>query len=157
LRSRTEPVRSRFADAAVIVIGPNDMLIHAEDASGAAVDLDRRHDFVEKVRELPVNPPDSVAGFTVIGGVLHVAATSIIAPVTARKEAATPQGVVMVLVPLGDTFLARLSRDFLIDDLRVEMPPDVKATIGMRIEKPEGGTMALVTWKPAAPGRELFD
>jgi len=157
LQSRMNPVHSQFADAGVIVIGADDTVIHAEDGHGDAVEMESRYDFAQKVRELPVSAPDSVAGFTVIGGVLHVVATSIIAPLTTGPDEAARHGVLILLVPVGDTLLSRLSRDFLVDDLRVEMPPDVTASIGMRIETPEGDTMALLTWTPAAPGRELFD
>lgn len=157
LRSRMEPVRNQFGDAGVIVIGADDRVIYAEDGSGSAIEMERRHDFARKVRDLPVSPPDAVAGFTAIDGKLYVAATSIIAPVAAGREDAARDGVLIILVPVSDMLLARLSRDFLVENLRVEMPPNIAASIGMRIENTEGGTMALVTWTPAAPGRELFD
>jgi len=157
LRSRLIPVHSQFADAGVIVIGADDSVIHAEDGHGDAIEMEARYDFAQKVRELRVSAPDSVAGFTVIGGALHVVATSIIAPLAAGPDDTARHGVLILLVPVSDTLLARLSRDFLVDDLRVEMPPDVTASIGMRIETPDGDTMALLTWTPAAPGRELFD
>jgi PAS domain S-box-containing protein len=157
LQSRMEAFRSQFGGAGIIVIGADDSVIHTEDGNGGSLDMERRYDFARKVRDLPVSPPDSVAGFTTIGGTLHVAATSIIAPVGAGLDDTARYGVVIILVPVNDMLLARLSRDFLIEDLRVEMPPDISASIGMRIETPEGGTLALVTWTPAAPGRELFD
>jgi len=156
LQSRMAHVRGQFGDVGVIVIGADDSVIHAENEAGGAVEMQRRYDFAQKVRDLSVSPPDSVAGFTIIDGALYVAATSIIAPVAATGNDGGQYGVLIILLPVSETLLAKLSRDFLVEGLRVEMPPDVMASIGMRIEKPEGGTMALITWTPAAPGRELF-
>ncbi|UCH74561.1 MAG: PAS domain S-box protein [Rhodospirillales bacterium] len=157
LQSRMEPVRGQFGAVGVIVIDPDDAVIYAQGGGLDTIEMERRQDFADKVRDLPVSPPDSLAGFTTIDGSLYVAATSIIAPLAPGPDSALRHGVLIFLVPVDDTLLTRLSRDFLIDGLRVEMPPDIVASIGMRIEDSEGGTMALVTWTPEAPGRELFD
>jgi PAS domain S-box-containing protein len=155
-QSRMEPIRGQFGDAGIIVMGADDTLIYADWGRLGDVSMDRRHDFAQRARVLPVSPPDAIAGFTTVNGALYVAAASIIAP-SAEPDESSPKGVVILLVPVSDGLLLDLSREFLVDDLRVEMPPDIVASIGMRIEPPEGGTMALVTWTPAAPGRELFD
>ncbi len=157
LQSRMEPIRGQFGDAGIVVVGGDDSLIYTNRGFDGVPDAERRHDFAQRVRDLPVNPPDSVAGFVTVDGVLHVAAASIIAPLTSESDDVSGASALILLVPVNEGLLGKLSRDFLIDDLRVEMPPDIVASIGMRIENPEGGTMALITWKPAAPGRELFD
>ncbi len=156
-QSRMGPIRSQFGDVGVIVMGPDDALIYADGGRLGDVNMERRRDFAQRVRDLPVSPPDSVAGFTTINGALYVAAASIIAPGTRGPNDTSRKGVVIILVPVSDGLLAKFSRKFLVDGLRVEMPPDIVASVGMRIEPPEGGTMALITWTPAAPGRELFD
>ena len=156
VESRMEPIRNQFGDVGIIVMGADDALIYSDGGKLGALNMERRHEFAERVRSIPASPPDSVAGFTAIDGALFVAAASIIAPAAAPGDS-TPKGVLILLVPVSDGLLARLSKDFLIDGLRVEMPPAITASIGMRIERPEGGIMALITWTPAAPGRELFD
>jgi PAS domain S-box-containing protein len=155
-QSRMEPIRSQFGDVGVIVMGADDTLIYADGGRLGDLNMERRHDFAQRTRDIPASPPDSVAGFTTIDGALYVAATSIIAPAAAGPDDSSRKGVVILLVPVSDSLLAKLSRGLLVDGLRVEMPPDIVASIGMRIEPPEGGTMAVITWTPAAPGRELF-
>lgn len=157
VQSRMEPIRSQFGDAGIIVMGADDTLIYADGGRLGDVNMERRHEFAQRVREIPFTPADSVAGFTVVDGRLYVAATSIIAPAGAGPDDTSRKGVLILLVPVSDGLLAKWSRDLLVDGLRVEMPPDIVASIGMRIEPPEGGTMALITWTPAAPGRQLFD
>ncbi|MDH3231443.1 MAG: PAS domain S-box protein [Alphaproteobacteria bacterium] len=155
--SRMEPIHGQFSDAGIIVIGADDSLVYADGGSPGIVNMERRHDFVQRARDLPVSPPDAIAGFTTINGALYVAAASIIAPAVATPDDTSRKGVLILLVPVSDSLLAKLSREYLVDNLRVEMPPDIAATFGMRIEPPEGGTMAVITWTPAAPGQQLFD
>jgi PAS domain S-box-containing protein len=154
--TRMAPIRGQFGEVGMIVIGADDSLLYADGGSLGELDMDHRHDFVERVRALPVSPPDAVAGFTTFGGRLYVAATSIVAPTATGVGDSAKKGVLILLVPVSDSLLAKLSREFLVEGLRVEMPPEIVASIGMRIEHPDGDTLALITWKPAAPGRELF-
>ena len=157
VQSRMEPIRGQFGDAGIIVMGDDDSLVYVNGGSLGALNMERRHEFAQRVRDLPASPPDSVAGFTIIDGALYVAATSIISPPAVAPGDTLQKGVLILLVPVREGLLAKLSRDFLVDGLRVEMPPDIVASVGMRIEDTEGATMALITWTPAAPGRELFD
>lgn len=157
LEARMTTVRDRFADVGIIVVDGNDRVLFEDGGSPGPVPMERRDEFAQRARKLPLDPPDFVAGFTTIDGALYIAAASVIAPAAASVETTAKKGVLLLLLPVGESLLARMSRDFVVKDLRVEMPPDIVANIGMRIEPPEGGTMALVTWTPAAPGRELFD
>jgi len=148
--------RGQFGEVAIIVVDGDDKVVFTDGGDHGVKSMDRLHEFAAKARSLPVAPPDAVAEFTTVDGTLYIAATSVIAPAAAVPADSPPNDVLVLLMPVGESLLARLSTDFLVKDLRVEMPPNISARIGMRIEPPEGGTMALITWTPDAPGSALF-
>ena len=148
---RMNSIRNRFKDVSIIIVDGTGSVVFSD--SNATMDL--LADFADRTRSLPRSPPDAVAGFTTVDGKLYVAATSIIAP--AAAGGASAPGVLALVVPVSESLLARMSENLLIEGLRVEMPPNIEAKIGMRIEPPEGGIMALITWKPARPGSALFE
>ena len=155
-QSRIEQIRGRFKEVGVIVVDGGDDVVFTDGGDRGAKTMDRLKEFAARARNLPVSPPDAIAGFTTVDGMLYVAATSVIAPTAAAPADSSPKAVLVLLLPVSEGLLTRLSEDFLVKNLRVEMPPNISARIGMRIEPPEGGTMALITWTPAAPGSELF-
>ena len=63
----------------------------------------------------------------------------------------------MVIREVDEALLARLSGDFLVEDIEVQPPSDIQGTVGIVISSPEGENLAAITWKPARPGDELFD
>lgn len=151
MKIQLQPIRKRYGNVNVIVVDSADSVVFSDSDA----EMDRLKDFVARARSLPASPPDSIAGFTTVDGRLYVAATSIIAP--ASSDGSSAHGMLVLLLPVDESLLAGMSRDFQIEGLRVETPPNIEANIGMRIEPPEGGTMAVITWTPAGPGSALFD
>lgn len=157
IRSRIEQIRGQFSEVGVIVVDGRDNVVFADAGDSGATTMDRLPEFATKARNLPISPPDAVAGFTTVEGRLYIAAASVVALAAGTPADSLPMGVVVLLQPVSESLLAWMSEDLFVEDLRVEMPPDMSANVGMRIEPPEGGTMALIAWTPATPGSELFD
>jgi PAS domain S-box-containing protein len=146
-------VESGFGPVAAIVVGGDDSVIYRSRTAGDAAVSPTIRGIVADARKLPA-VESWTSAFVIHDGRLHVAAASTIARAGA-DNASRP--ALVVLRDVDETLLARLSSDFLIQDIEVQPPSDIQATVGIVIRSPGGENLAAITWTPARPGDELFD
>lgn len=147
-------VKSGYGEVAVIVVGGDDSEIYRSRNAGGAEVSPTMLGIVADARKVPTGGVDWTSAFVTYDGRLHVAAVTAIAPLGAE---AAGEAVLMVAMPVDDRLLARLSDDFLVDDIEVQPATDIQGTVGIIISSPAGENLAAVTWKPARPGDKLFD
>lgn len=85
---------------------------------------------------------------------LHVVAASVIAPAGVHGAGGA---TLVVFKKVDRALLARLSRDYLVDDIEVQSASDIRGTVGTVITSPQGENLAAITWRPARPGQALFE
>lgn len=147
-------VKSGFGAVDVMVVSRDDSAIYqswsTDDASITPTILGIVHD----VRKLPVANLEWTSAFVIHGGRLHIASASIIT----QPGVNNANGTAMVIIRLvDDALLARLSDDFLIEDIEVQPLSDIQGAVGIIISSPQGEKLAAITWNPARPGDKLFD
>jgi PAS domain S-box-containing protein len=146
-------VESGFGAVATMVVGGDDSVIYLSPTAGDAAVSPTIWGIVADARKLPA-AESWTSAFVIHDGRLHVASANLIAP--AGVDGAS-RAVLVVVRDVDDALLARLSSDFLIQDIEVHPPSDIQGTVGIVISSPEGESLAAITWKPARPGDELFD
>ncbi|MEN8195653.1 MAG: PAS domain S-box protein [Pseudomonadota bacterium] len=146
-------VESGFGAVAAIVVGGDDSVIYRSRTAGDAAVSPTIWGIVADARKLPA-VESWTSAFIIHDGRLHVASASIIGPAGVEKAS---RAALVVLRDVDETLLARLSSDFLIQDIEVQPPSDIQGTVGIVIRSPGGENLAAITWTPARPGDELFD
>lgn len=147
-------VESGFGAVAAMVIGGDDSVIYRSRTAGDAAVSPTIQGIVVDARKLPAAESNWTSAFVTHGGRLHVASASIIAPAGADNAS---RAALVIIREVDETLLARLSSDFLIQDIEVQPPSDIQGTVGIVISSPGGEKLAAITWKPARPGDKLFD
>jgi len=147
-------VRSGFGTVSAMVIGSDDSVIYRSQSAGDAAISPTIWGIVADARKLSVANSDWTSAFVTYGGRLHVASVSMIAPPGVNSASGA---TLLIIRAVDEALLARLSSDFLIQDIEVQPPSDIQGTVGIIIRSPEGESLAAITWKPARPGDKLFD
>lgn len=147
-------VKSGYGEVAVIVVGGNDGVIYRSGNAGDADVSPTMRDIVTDARKPSTAGADWASAFVTYDGRLHVAAVAAVAPFGVETAG---EAVLILVMPVDDRILARLSDDFLVDDIEVQPTTDIQGTVGIIISSPQGENLAAVTWKPARPGDKLFD
>jgi PAS domain S-box-containing protein len=153
-QQRFSAVKSGFGAVAVMVVGNDDQVLYRSENTGDATVSPTIQGIVDDARKLPIAEVGWTSAFVTHNDRLHVASASIVAPAAADSA----DGAVLVVVrEVDQALLTRLSADFLVQDIKVQPPSDIRGTVGIVISSPAGEYLAAITWAPARPGDELFD
>ncbi|MCK4869091.1 MAG: PAS domain S-box protein, partial [Alphaproteobacteria bacterium] len=147
-------VQSGFGEVAVMVVSGDDSVIYRSAIAGDASISPTMLGIVNEVRKLPVAVSKWTSAFVTHNGQLHIASASIIARPGVDTTSRT---VTVIFKEVDEALLARLSSDFLIQDIRAQPPLDIQGTVGIIISSPAGEKLAAITWTPSRPGDKLFD
>jgi diguanylate cyclase (GGDEF)-like protein/PAS domain S-box-containing protein len=130
-------------------------------AADAFVELSRGlARLVEQTRAVPLRPdeaPRPAAGLLAAGDEIAVVAVSPLTP-QPGSELRLPPGRQPVLVyakRLGAEFLSGIETDFDLRRVRIERRHDVDPDRSVPLLSPTGERLAVVSWQPQQPGREL--
>lgn len=151
---RFSAVKSGFGAVAVMVVGNDDHVLYRSENTGEATVSPTIQGIVDDARKLPIAEVGWTSAFVTHNDRLHVASASVVAPAAADSA----DGAALVVVrEVDQALLTRLSADFLVQDIKVQPPSDIRGTVGIVISSPAGEYLAAITWAPARPGDELFD
>ncbi len=151
---RLSAVKSGFGAVTVMIVGNDDQVLYRPENTGKATISPTIQGIVDDARKLPIAEAVWTSAFVTHNDRLHVAAASIVAPAAADSA----DGAALVVVrEVDEALLTRLSADFLVRDIKVQPPSDIRGTVGIVISSPAGEHLAAITWTPARPGDELFD
>lgn len=150
--------------ASAFVIGPDDRIVFAFVEGKPAAEnpfemfTPNFARLVEDAHTSPLDEPDPASGFLKVDDQLHIVAVS---PYTPEKTSSPwkVEGRRSLLVfsrVLDDAFLARMSEDFLLKDLRIAKPGEALYQAAIPLRGPEGQVVGILTWVPDLPGASLM-
>lgn len=156
-KSRLDGISNVFGSARALVLDADDRVVFmtgVEAVTGLSATV---HSIVAAARTIPSVPPDTRTGFAEFDRRIYIAAASIIAPpdLDGELRGTNHRRVLLLMQPIGDFMLARLSKDFLLEDLRIEPTTRLPQDSSIDLKAYDGGLLGFVSWTPARPGKEL--
>lgn len=129
------------------------------DATGEDyLPTDLLSELVRAANAAPMSAPVAVVRYGVIGGMLHTIAASAFTSEypTEAQLIRRPRAVLILASPIDDTFLADVSRSFLLEDASVSMSLPTGTRIYAPISADETWATAYITWDASRPGTRLL-
>ncbi|MGE0093948.1 MAG: ATP-binding protein [Alphaproteobacteria bacterium] len=150
--------------ASAFVIGPDDRIVFAFVEGKPAAEnpfemfTPNFAQLVEDAHASPLDEPDPAGGFLKVDDQIHIVAVS---PYTPEKTSSpwkveARRSLLVFSRVLDDAFLARMSEDFLLKDLRIAKPGEALYQAAIPLRGPGGQVVGILTWVPDLPGASLM-
>lgn len=136
------------------------MFRDGELQQGAAKDFltpDMLDTLIRGANAAPMDEPEAIVRYAVIGGRVHTIAASAFTPeeTLLPDRPRAPRPVLILASAMDEGFLQELSEAFLLDDLAVSLALPDQARVYAPISARDEWATAYLTWDPSRPGTRL--